>query len=52
MKSEMHRRSFLKAAPVAAYALAQVVKGAPADSSISSGRIKLDPFDYRGVRLR
>ncbi|HTU34425.1 MAG TPA: beta-L-arabinofuranosidase domain-containing protein [Candidatus Acidoferrum sp.] len=51
MKSEIDRRSFLKAAPLAAYAAAQVVKGAPVDRSMPSSRITLEPFDYRGVRL-
>ena len=52
MKPEMHRRSFLKAAPIAAYAVARAVKGAPLDRSVSSDKIKLEPFEYRGVRLR
>ena len=43
----MHRRDFLKAAPVAAGLLASA---APAPSSNSS-RIVLQPFDYQGVRL-
>ncbi|HWG58448.1 MAG TPA: beta-L-arabinofuranosidase domain-containing protein [Candidatus Acidoferrales bacterium] len=51
MKPEMDRRSFLKAAPLAAYAVAQVAKGAPVDRSASAAAIKLEPFDYRGVRL-
>lgn len=55
MKSEMPRRRFLKVAPAAAYAMAQVVNGAPVapvERSNSSRRIKLEPFDYHGVRLR
>lgn len=52
MKSEMHRRSFLKAAPLAAYAVARAVKGTSLDRSVPSDGIKLEPFDYRGVRLR
>jgi len=51
MKIEMRRRDFLKAAPLAVYATTQIAQGAeikPADSP----RIKIEPFDYRGVRLR
>src|SRR5260221_14503288 len=44
---QMHRRDFLKGAPVAAGLLASA---APAPSSNSS-RIVLQPFDYQGVRL-
>ncbi len=45
----MPRRDFLKAAPVAAWALAQTAKGElPSDAS----RLKIQPFDYQGVRLR
>lgn len=48
----MPRRDFLKAAPLAAYALAQTAKGAKVQSPDSASRIKIEPFDYRGVRLR
>jgi DUF1680 family protein len=50
--TDIPRRTFLKAAPVAAYALAGgagAARGAapPGDAS----RVRLEPFDYRGVRL-
>jgi uncharacterized protein len=53
MNSEIPRRDFLKAAPVAAFALTQIAKGAPADAPASAptSLIKLQPFDYHGVRL-
>src|SRR5258708_4686520 len=49
--TQMPRREFLKAAPVTAYALIQAAKGASPVVSPSSGGTKLEPFDYRGVRL-
>jgi uncharacterized protein len=53
MKTQMPRRDFLKAAPVAAYAVTQVARGDVAlQSPAPASRIKIEPFDYRGVRLR
>ena len=52
MKTNMPRRDFLKTAPLAAYALAQTAKGAGIQPPDSASRIKIEPFDYRGVRLR
>jgi len=51
MKTKMDRRDFLKAAPTAAWALAQAARGATFQTSGSSSRIRLEPFDYQGVRL-
>jgi DUF1680 family protein len=48
----MRRRDFLKTAPVAAYALAQAARGAEIKLSDTAARSKIEPFDYRGVRLR
>jgi hypothetical protein len=49
----MHRRDFLKAAPAAALMVAHATKAGTfslkADDSAAT--IKLQPFDYRGVRL-
>jgi hypothetical protein len=53
MKTQMPRRDFLKAAPVAAYAMTQVARGdVTLQSPTPASRIKIEPFDYRGVRLR
>lgn len=52
MKTNIRRRDFLKAAPLAAYALTQTAKGADIQLPDSASRIKIEPFDYRGVRLR
>jgi DUF1680 family protein len=46
------RRDFLKAAPLAAYAMTQIAKGQTIPASTSSAKTKIEPFDYRGVRLR
>ncbi len=51
MKIEMPRREFLKAAPVAAYALVQTAKGVTGEAAPAAGKVRLEPFDYRGVRL-
>jgi hypothetical protein len=48
----MPRRTFLKAAPVATYALACRARGASLKSPAPAERTKLEPFDYQGVRLR
>ncbi len=45
------RREFLKAAPVAAYAISQLAQGAILKAPAPASRIKIEPFDYRGVRL-
>jgi uncharacterized protein len=52
MKTEMHRRDFLKAAPLAAYAMTQIARGDNSSVSTSPAKIRIEPFDYRGVRLR
>ena len=66
MKTEFPRRDFIKAAPLAAYVLAQTAKGQGLAASSShripvsakmqmptpASRIKIEPFNYQGVRLR
>ena len=52
MKTPMARRDFLKAAPVAAYAMTRIAQGATLKAPTAPDRIKLEPFDYQGVRLR
>ncbi len=56
MNSEMPRRDFLKAVPLAAYGLALTARGdvspALARTSAGSAEIKIQPLDYVGVRLR
>jgi hypothetical protein len=52
MKTELLRREFLKAAPVVAYAMTQIAKGATLKAPADTSRIKIEPFDYRGVKLR
>jgi hypothetical protein len=52
MKTQMPRRDFLKAAPLAAYAVAQIAKGDPISSPASPAKFKIEAFDYRGVKLR
>jgi uncharacterized protein len=47
----MARRDFLKAVPVTAYALAQAAEGITLRSPPAAGMIKIEPFDYDGVRL-
>ena len=48
----MARRDFLKAAPVAAYAMSRLAEGATLKAATAAGRNKLETFDYQGVRLR
>ena len=48
---EILRRDFLKTAPAGAWILAQAAAGQTGSSGPAS-RIKLEPFNYRGVRLR
>ena len=50
MNTQMPRRDFLKAAPLAAYALTQIAKGDPI-SSPAPPKSKIEAFDYRGVKL-
>lgn len=52
MNNKITRREFLKAAPPTTWVLAQSVRGATLQSSDSSSRIRLEPFNYRGVQLR
>src|SRR5215471_2391189 len=52
MNTNMPRRKFLKAAPVAAYAMARIVEGAELKAPAPAARNKIQPFDYRGVTLR
>ncbi len=49
----MQRRDFLKAAPAAAMMVAQATKAGTFSlrSADSAVKVKLEPFDYRGVRL-
>ena len=49
---KMPRRDFLKAAPVATFALVQTARGMDLPTPAPPARIKLEPFDYQGVRLR
>jgi hypothetical protein len=51
MNTTMPRRDFLKAAPVAAYAMTQMARGAPGESELSPAKAKIELFDYQGVRL-
>jgi DUF1680 family protein len=51
MKTDMPRREFLKAAPIAAYAVTQLAQGATLQTPTPAARIKLETFDYAGVRL-
>ena len=51
MKNQMPRRDFLKAAPLAAYAVAQIAKGDPISSPAAPAKLKIEAFDYRGVKL-
>src|SRR5215470_1897204 len=52
MTTKLPRRDFLKSAPIAAYAITQIAKGAVSKAPTASSRIKIEPFDYRGVKLR
>src|SRR5690349_6700095 len=52
MNAKIPRRDFLKAAPVAAYAMTQIANGATLKVPTASNRNKIEPFDYRGVKLR
>ena len=47
----MPRREFLKAAPLAAFAVTQAAKGALLPAAAPAGVNKIEPFEYVGVRL-
>jgi uncharacterized protein len=51
MNHPIPRRQFLKAAPVAAFALSQIAQASAAPPAETGAQIKIEPFDYRGVRL-
>jgi DUF1680 family protein len=52
MGSNMLRRDFLKTAPATAFALTQAARMAAAgQSEPSPSRIRIQPFDFQGVRL-
>lgn len=52
MDTRMLRRDFLKTAPVAAGTLAGAVRALGAQASGSSSRVRLESFNFQGVRLR
>ena len=52
MNPQMPRRDILKTAPVAAYAVARIAEGAVLKAPAAAARVKIEPFDYRGVTLR
>ena len=52
MNTKMPRREFLKAAPVAAFALSQAVRADAPLPAASAAALKIEPFNYRGVILR
>ena len=52
MNTDMPRRDFLKAAPLAAFAFTRIASGETTAPSASSAKLKIEAFDYRGVRLR
>ncbi len=53
MPVQIPRREFLKAAPVAAYALTQAARGASlAQPSSAASLVKIAPFNYKNVLLR
>jgi len=49
---EIARREFLKTAPAGAWILAQAAGAQTRTADGPASRIKLQPFNYRGVRLR
>ena len=51
MNNQLSRREFLIAAPAAALVTARSAGGKEPRPSRSSGRVLLEPFDYKGVRL-
>jgi DUF1680 family protein len=51
MNGQMPRRDFLKAAPVAVYALTESAKAALQQPSAVPSRNKVEAFDYQGVKL-
>jgi len=52
MDRRTHRRDFLKSVPLAAGMLANAARVPGAQASGSSSRIRLESFDFDGVRLR
>src|SRR5262245_1379729 len=53
MKTEMRRRDFLKAAPLAAYGLTLTARGDSSSPALpAQAKLELETFDYVGVRLR
>ena len=53
MTDRIPRRDFLKTVPAAALAATALARGGGLDAwQGSGGRARLEPFDYRGVRLR
>jgi len=52
MKNQMTRREFMKVAPTTTWILAHSAGSAHSQPSASSSRIKLEPFNYLGVKLR
>jgi hypothetical protein len=51
MPVQIPRRKFLKAAPIAAYALTQAARGASLARPPAAPLIKIAPFDYKNVLL-
>ena len=52
MSNNMLRRDFLKTAPASAYALTRAARMVAAEQSEPSpSRIRIQPFDFQGVRL-
>lgn len=49
----IHRREFLKAVPATAFVLSRAMQGDAATQAAAGGggTIRVEPFDYRGVRL-
>ena len=53
MRNKMHRREFLMATPAAVWGLSHLAQGTQgAQTPARSSLIKIEPFDYRGVRLK
>ena len=51
MTNELSRRDFLKSVPVTAFAFSQVAQGVSAAETPPASLIKIEPFNYDGVRL-
>lgn len=52
MSSGIARRDFLKTVPGAAVMLTQALRGTDLRAAPAAATIRIEPFDYRGVRLR